>query len=127
MPTPSQADPVDASTDVGMVRILLNDIDPTDFVFTDGELTALLALEGGSVKRAAAQAIDTNATNLALATRVLKTQDLTTDGAKLADAMRKHADRLRAQADVQDADDGFYFAIVETGRSCPELTERPWH
>ncbi len=117
----------DVATDVGMVRLLLNDV-AAPCVFTDGELTALLTLEGG-IKRAAAQAIDTNATNVALATRVLRSQDLSTDGAKLADAMRAHADRLRAQADATDEDgDGFFFEIIEPAASVPELTEhRAWY
>lgn len=115
---------LDYSTDTGRVRLLLNDVDPAAVVFTDPELEALLDLEGGSVKRAAAQAIDTNATNMVLATRVLRSQDITTDGAKVADAMRAHADRLRAQAD--DEADGFFFLDQAPGRP-PELTEwRAW-
>ena len=116
----------DPSTDLGLVRLLLNDIaDP--WVFTDTELDALLTLEGGSVKRAAAQAIDANASNLVLASRVLRTQDLSTDGAKVADAMRKHADRLRAQADDEaESGDGFYFDVIDQTGVHPELTGWPY-
>lgn len=109
---------------IGMVRLLLNDVDEDTAVFSDDEITAFLTLEGGNVKRAAAQAIDTSATDQALAMKVLKTQDLTTDGAAVAKAMREHADRLRAQADAQDDDEGFYFGVVDVtgpGRG-PELT-----
>ncbi|CAI9417351.1 hypothetical protein [Nocardioides sp. T2.26MG-1] len=108
----------DVSTPAGMVRFLLNDIPdgaPATAVFSDEELTAVLALEGGSVKRAAAQVIDTNATNEALASKVLRTDSgVQTDGAKLADAMRKHAANLRAQADVElaDSEDGFFFDVI---------------
>jgi hypothetical protein len=63
---------------------------------------AFLALEGDVVKLAAAQAIDVNADDEALTSKVIRTQDLTTDGAKLADSMRKHAAALREQA----ADEG---------------------
>ena len=118
--------PYDPTTDAGMVRLLLNDVDETREVFADEEIDAFLALEGGSIKRAAAQAIDTNASNEALASKVLRTQDLSTDGAKVAAAMREHADRLRAQADDED---GGFFAIVPVlgGHSVgPELTERYW-
>jgi hypothetical protein len=84
------ANTYDVTTDAGKVRLLLNDVaDP--WVFNDAEIDAFLALEGDVVKLAAAQAIDVNATNEALASKVIRTQDLTTDGAKLADAMRKHA------------------------------------
>lgn len=116
---------------VGQVRLLLNDVpagSPATAVFSDEEIAAFLALEGDSVKRAAAQAIDTNATNEALASKVLRTQDVQTDGAKLADAMRRHAAALRAQADDQDTSDdtGFQLASVVGRRGCyPELTERP--
>lgn len=115
---------IDYTTDRGRVRLLLNDIDEGSFVFTDDELDALLDLEGG-VKLAAAQAIDTNATNLVLASRVLRTQDLSTDGAKVADAMRAHADRLRVQA-AEDDGDGFYFGIIEPSTISPELTGRQY-
>ena len=115
---------LDYTTDRGRVRLLLNDIDESGgFVFSDAELDALLDLEGGSVKLAAAQAIDTNATNLVLASRVLRTQDLSTDGAKVADAMRKHADRLREQA--EDEGDGFHFEVIDLATDPAELTEWP--
>lgn len=120
------------ATDAGKVRLLLNDVDADTAVFNDEEINAFLVLEGGVVKRAAAQAIDTNATNEALASKVFRTQDLSTDGAKVADAMRKHADALRAQAadEATDADsDDYGFALVNpVGRPCarPELTERPF-
>ncbi|MEP7738532.1 hypothetical protein ABKW28_12820 [Nocardioides sp. 31GB23] len=122
----SETQAYDVTTDIGKVRLLLSDI-ATPWVFTDTELQAFLDMEGG-VKRAAAQAIDTNATNHALASRVLRSQDVSTDGAKLADAMRAHADRLRAQADQADDDgDGFFFDVIDlepdTGR--PERTGWP--
>jgi len=97
-------------TTQGLVRLLLSDV-ASPWVFTDDEINALLLLEGGSVKRAAAQAIDTNATNLVLASRVLRTQDLQTDGAKVADAMRAHAKALRDQADREDEDDADFVVV----------------
>jgi hypothetical protein len=115
-------DTYDLATPVGQVRLLLNDV-TTPYVFTDGELTAFLTLEGDSVKRAAAQAIDANASSEVLAAKVLRTQDVATDGAKVADALRKHADRLRAQADADD--DGFFSIVDPVARCQPELTEFP--
>ena len=121
--TPAEAT-YDVTTDVGKVRLLLNDIgDP--WVFTDTELQAFLDLERQSVKLAAAQAIDANATNQALASKVIRDHELTTDGAKLADAMRRHADALRAQValELEDSEDGFYFGAVSLDSPCgPELT-----
>lgn len=114
------------SDDVRRVRLLLNDVDPAKQVFTAADIDDFLALEGGHVKLAAAQAIDTNASNELLASKVLSSQDWQTDGAKLADALRKHAAALREQhyRDVEDADDG-WFEIVDAPGRWPELTERP--
>jgi hypothetical protein len=112
----------DVTTDRGRVRLLLNDVDRDTAVFTDGEIDAFLALEGGTVKLAAAQAIDTNATNEALASKVIRDHQVQTDGARLADAMRKHAASLREQA----ADEDGFFELVPPGCAVyPELTERP--
>lgn len=110
------------------VRLLLNDVGTgDDQVFTDDEINAFLSMEGGFVKLAAAQAIDTNADNEALASKVLRSQDVQTDGAKLADALHKRAQALRDQheAAVDTADEGF-FEIVDGPPTCgPELTEYP--
>lgn len=113
----------DPSTDVGKVRMLINDVDESDEVFTDPELEAFLALEGDAIKLAAAQAIDSQATNEALAAKVLKDHQLSTDGAKLADALRKHAANLRTQHyDAAEADG--YFEVVDfTGDGLPELAD----
>ncbi|WP_224279130.1 hypothetical protein [Nocardioides lacusdianchii] len=114
-----------SSTPEGQVRLLINDTATTDPVFTDDEITTFLALEDGNVKRAAAQALDTIADDEALTSKAIRTQDLATDGAKVADSLRKRAASLRSQADKadDDADDGF-FAIVpmNVGHRGPELT-----
>ena len=108
--------PINFTTDIGKVRLLLNDTDDANvnggLVFTDLEIQAFLDLEGGAIKLAAAQAIDTNASNEALASKVIKSQDLMTDGAKLADALRKHAAVLRDQH-YQALDDDFAFEVVD--------------
>lgn len=113
----------DPASDAGMVRLLLNDVS-SPWIFSDAEINAFLALEG-SVKRAAAQAIDTNADNEALASKVLKSQDVQTDGSKVADSLRKRAQALRDQA---EADDGGFFEIVDPlAAECrPELTGYQW-
>ena len=113
----------DLGTDVGMVRLLLNDVDSATAVFDDAEITAFLSLEGGVVKLAAAQAIDTNATNEALASKVIRDKDLVTDGAKVADAMRKHAATLRAQYQASVEVDDTYFDLIPFNgpRRGPEL------
>lgn len=111
----------EAGTPGAMVRLLLNDVDDSAYVFTTQDITDFLTLEGNNVKLAAAQAIDTNADNEALASKVLRTQDLQTDGAKLADALHKRAQALRDQV---DADDDGWFEIVEYPSAYPpELSE----
>lgn len=117
---------IDFTTDPGRVRLLINDVDENNLVFSDSEVAAFLTLEGDSVKRAAAQALDTIADNEVLVAKVLRTQDLATDGAKAAAELRKRAAALRAQADVEDAasDEGAFFDIVPTNGPVggPELT-----
>lgn len=111
---------------IRQVRLLLNDVDPAEQVFTDEDVTDFLDLESGHVKLAAAQAIDTNASNEVLASKVLRSQDWQTDGAKAADALRKHAQALREQHAnaVADEDDG-WFEVVDAPGRWPELSERP--
>lgn len=119
----------DPATPAGQVRLLLNDTATAseDQVFTDAEITAFLTMEGDVVKLAAAQAIETNASNEALASKVLRTETATTDGAKLADALRKHAQSLRDQVAAVVDDEGYAFEVVDfpTGYPYAELTESP--
>jgi hypothetical protein len=104
----------DVTSPVGQVRLLLNDTDPGPGkqVFTDAELQAFLALEDGSVKLAAAQAIDTNADNEVLASKVITTRDGSVNGASVAQALHARAAQLRAQALTNDDDQG-YFEIID--------------
>jgi hypothetical protein len=118
---------IDYSTPAGQVRMLINDTTSSP-VFSDAEIVAFLALEGDVVKRAAALALLTIAGDEALTSKVIRTQDLNTDGAKLAAELRAQAKDLRAQADAADvASDEGYFELVpfQTGQCGPELTERP--
>lgn len=113
---------IDFTTPIGQVRALINDTDETSLVFLDEELQVFLDLEGDVVKLAAAQALDVIADDEALTAKVIRDFDgKSTDGAKVADALRKRAQSLRAQ--VADADEG-YFEIVPTNgpASAPELT-----
>lgn len=117
----------DVVTPPGQVRLLINDT-TSDPVFSDTDIAAFLVMEGGHVKRAAAQALDTIADDEALTSKAIRTQDLATDGAKVADSLRKRAAALRAQADMADeaADEGFFSLIPMGGpNGFPELTERP--
>jgi hypothetical protein len=87
----------DLATDRGKVRLLIPDSKVDSFVFLDNEIDGFLAMETG-VKRAAALALETIASDQVLVLKVIKILDLTTDGAKTSDALLKRAEKLRGQA-----------------------------
>lgn len=103
--------PIDYTTPAGQLRLLIADVDEANQLFSEEQLLTFLDLEAANLKRAAAQALDVVASSEVLVSKVIKTQDLATDGAKVADALRKHAASLRAQADEDD--DEFAFEIVD--------------
>ena len=92
----------DLSTDIGKVRLLIPD-SSANYVFEDAEITAFLGMESG-VKRAAALALETIASNETLVLKVIRLLDLSTDGAKVADSLLKRAALLRQQADGEAMD-----------------------
>jgi hypothetical protein len=104
---------IDYDTDAGRVRLLAADVDEATPLLTDAQITALLAMEGGHVKLAAAQALDTIASSEVLVSKVIKTQDLATDGAKVSAELRARATELRRQVDEGEGDDGVGLAIVD--------------
>lgn len=110
------------------VRLLIADTDSARRMFSTKQIAAFLRMNGGHVKRAAAQALDVIAANEALVSKVIRTQDLATDGAKVADSLRKQAAELRRQADTgegdEDAGSGFEIAEFEP---YPRRAERAWY
>lgn len=112
--------PPDYSTAIGRVRALIPDIEQVDwesdgnasYIFSDNHLEGLLALygvDGGScagatlaltakIRHAAADAVEAIAVSEALISKVIKTEDLQTDGAKTANALLGRAGLLRRQA-----------------------------
>ena len=106
----------DPTTDAGLVRLLITDTDtvnPDNQIFEDAEITAFLTLEGSTVKKAAARALDVIATREVLVQKVLRIMDLTTDGAKAADALRALAKQLRAEAATEAEEAGGLFDWAE--------------
>lgn len=104
---PIELDPV---TDLGMIRLLITDVDEAFPLFTDAQLEAFLAREGG-VKRAAALALETLSTSETLIAKKITTQDLSTDGPAVAKDLRDRAKGLREQAKAEaDGTDGDAFA-----------------
>ena len=88
---------VDVTTSLGLVRLLINDTADSP-VFSDAEIAAFLVMEGQDVKLAAAQALDTIADDEVLTSKVIRSQDLATDGPAVAAQLRARATALRAEA-----------------------------
>lgn len=109
---------------ITQVRLLMADVGDHQYL-TDAQITSYLQLDDENVRLAAADALDAIATSEVLVSKVIRTQDLQTDGAKVADALRKHADRLREQANAADQVDIFDVVYPPTGRTRPELAEYP--
>lgn len=102
----------DLSTDFGKIRAIIPDNNATSYVFEDDEIEAFFAIEGSSLKRATALALETIASNEAMVLKVIRLLDISTDGAKVADSLLKRAALLRKQADDEEvaADAGFDIA-----------------
>lgn len=114
--------PPDYSTTVGQVRLLIPDTeqldDPRDlsadpeYIFSDAQIQAFIALYANNVKRAAAAAKLALATSEALISKVIKTYDFSTDGAKLGAELRAQAKQLQDEAREDDMYDSFETFIV---------------
>ena len=122
----------DAST-IAVIRSLIPDTDAVfegQTLFTDQELQNYYTAGNSSSLRAAAFAMLAIANSEAIISKVIRTQDLQTDGAKLAEAMRKNAELLFARADRDEDSNNFYINIVDFGAGWtsdrPELTEWNW-
>lgn len=94
---------IDYTTPEGQVRLLIGDLDTAKPLFGDAELQGFLQLCNGSIKRAAADALDTIASSEALLSKKITTQDRSADGPAVADALRKHAEALRKRAAEEEA------------------------
>ncbi len=95
---------------IGQVRLLIPDRVDAGHVFEDDEITAFLALEGNRVKLGAALALEMAASDTAMVLKVMRLLDLTTDGAKVSDALLARARALREQDAVEDATGAFGYA-----------------
>ncbi|AZL13787.1 hypothetical protein CXR25_13890 [Brevibacterium aurantiacum] len=110
---------VEYNEPVQQVRLLAGDLDTGENqIFDDDQLNGFLTISNGSIKRAAADAIDVIASSEALISKVITTQDRSSDGRAVADALRKHSAALRARAkEEEDAEDAepFFMAFDLTG------------
>ena len=113
---------IDFSSPIGQVRVLIPDLRKLEdlrdlrneprYLFADEEIEALLAVNSGNVKLAAADACDAIGMDKALQLLVLKTDDKQTDGAKLLSAIVGRAKQLRAQA-KEDEENNLCFDVVQ--------------
>lgn len=102
------------STDRGRCRLLIMDVTAATYVFEDDEIDTFLVMEGSSVKRAAALALETIASNEAFTLKVIRLLDLSTDGPAVAASLLARAKELRSQAALEDqGTDGGAFEVVE--------------
>lgn len=115
--------PPDYTTAIGQVRLLVPDVEqltdltnPTAdaaYLFSDSQVQALISLYSNNIKRAAAQAKLILASSEALISKVIKTDDLTTDGAKLGAELRAQSKMLMDEADKDAAEDAYdSFTVV---------------
>jgi hypothetical protein len=98
---------------VGRLRALIPDSNSSSYIFEDDELDLFYTLEGSSLKRATALALETIASNEVMVLKVIDLLDLSTDGAKVSDALLKRAALLRAQANDDDVASDGAFDIAE--------------
>ena len=120
--------PVDFGSNVGKVRVLLGDTDPTNVVnnvgeylfFSDDELEAILGMHGGSPKLAAARCLDTIAGSKALLLGAWSTDDLSVRGDAIAKELRELAKQLRAEAVADESSEAF--EIVAFGEEDADLS-----
>lgn len=98
--------------DTARLRLLIPDrAGPA--IFDDDELATFLALETG-LKRAAALALEVIASDEALTQKVIRVQNLSTDGAATARVLLGRAEKLRTQAaQDEEREDGGAFDIAE--------------
>jgi hypothetical protein len=120
--------PPDYATGIGQVRLLIPDTEqlenPADltadaeYIFDDHQIQAFLSMSNNSIKRAAAEAKMVLAASETLISKVIRTDDLQTDGAKLGAELRAQARELRAQAVEEETYDSYEeFEIVDFNRS----------
>ena len=99
-------------TPIGLVRQLSTDRDPDYEIFSDEEIEALLDLNNGNVRYAAADALDQIATSQALILKYIEVNGLKTNGQAVANALHQQAESLRARAAVEAAEDDEYIDII---------------
>ena len=126
--------PVDLGSNVGKVRVLLGDTDPTNvsnnlgtyLFFSDAELEAILGMYSDSPQMAAARCLDTIAGSQALLLKSWSSDDLTVNGDRIAKELRELAKQLRAEAMAAEGSEAFEIIPVPSAPVTPEYAEPIW-
>lgn len=114
----SGVSPVEYDTDIGKVRTLLGDTQAENVVngigeylyFGDDEIAAFLTMYGDNVKLATARCMETISMSQALLLKSWSSDDLTVNGDRIAESMRKLAAQLREEALQEEASE--YFEMI---------------
>lgn len=131
--------PLDPTTDVGLVRTMTGDVDPSniqgvspnqtaDYYWnTDAEITALVTVNGGSAPRAAIYILRMVSLTPAMILKKWASADLSVDGARITEALTAAITAIRK--DLDDATllaNSDFFEVVNTGPAVaqPSLYER---
>lgn len=121
---------IDYTDPVGQVRLLITDVseDPDGQLFSDVQIGAFLAMRRDNVNRAAAKALVVMAASEVMVSKVIRTQDRSTDGAKVSAELRALAATYEAEADGADAAASASFFEVEPlyAPAKPEGAEYRW-
>ena len=99
-------------TPIGLVRQLCTDRDPDYEIFSDEEIEALLVLNNGNVRYAAADALDQIAASQTLILKHIEVNGLRTNGQAVANALHQQAESLRSRAAAEAAEDDEYIDII---------------
>lgn len=122
---PTDASPLDPTTPVGQLRLLISDSQlrkdpgdpslPAEYYFSDAYLEGFLAMNGGNLKLAAADALLALASNESMVSKKIRKENLQTDGPAVTNALRLVAQDYRTQGkadrEVEDAADGTFLVV----------------
>jgi hypothetical protein len=121
----TDVNPLDPTTPVGQLRLLISDSQlrtdpgdpsaPAEYYFSDLFLEGFLALNGGNLKLAAADALLALATNESMVSKKIRKENLQTDGPAVTNALRLVAQDYRTQGkadrDLEDSADGTFLVV----------------
>lgn len=131
----SGVSPVNFSSDTGKVRVLLGDTEAENVVggvgdymyFGDDEIGAFLTMYGENVKLASARAMETIASSQALLLKSWSSDDLSVNGDKIAESLRKLAAQLREEALQEESSEYFnMIAMFIDEDDDGQADEYPW-